>query len=284
MLRIILSLIASFTFLVPVSYAEEPATAVATTSIVEPTSTITQWNYHNLTGPAHWGDISSDYALCKTGLLQSPIDVPRDKVTEFPELFFAYQPAGIDIIREGTTTLTLPDEKTITFNSHAVQLNYPTQTNELIRFDDKTYHLIQLHFHTPGENTKQKKQFPGEIHFVHQGADGEIVVVGVWIQAGKENPVIENIISHLPNQLGVAVNYAGDYINPASLVPVSKTYYRFKGSLTTPPCLEGVRWFMMQNPITASPKQLLALRRAVLGENARPVQPLNDRLVYRANS
>lgn len=119
-----------------------------------------------------------------------------------------------------------------------------------------------------------------EIHFVHQGANGTLAVIGVFVRNGKENAAFKEIVAHLPKREGDIMTVNDKYLNPNDLLPIRQDYYSFAGSLTTPPCTQGVQWIVMAEPITASAVQIAKLKRAIGNANARPVQALHDRPVF----
>ena len=193
-----------------------------------------------------------------------------------------YQAAPMIIMENGITDLMVGGMQTLINDGHSVQLNFPaSQSDEFIVLGDKSYHLVQFHFHSPSENMLHKESFPLEIHFVHQSDDGELAVIGVFVEDGQAgpNPVLQEIVDHLPNDQGQEHTIQGERINPAHLLPTKRDYYSFNGSLTTPPCSQNVQWIVMAHPITASSAQIVRLRREMGGANARPVQPLNGRVI-----
>ena len=234
------------------------------------------WTYSGATGPQNWASLDPNFSLCSAGKMQSPIDIPNgvDNVTDLLSIHYVSNP--LVVMENGNTTLMLGDVPTVFNDGHSVQVNF-TSAKETMNFDGTTYRLLQFHFHTPSETTMNGKAFAGEIHFVNQGPNGTAAVIAVLIKPGKANPALQQILSHLPTQAGKASAVPGQNINPAGLLPASQNYYHFIGSLTTPPCTEGLQWFVMTQPITASAAQISALTAAIGGDNARPVQPLNHR-------
>jgi len=226
-----------------------------------------QWGYKGHEGPEKWATLSGEYATCGAGTRQSPIDLSKiGKVQASLEAIkFNYKPVATDIINNG----------------HTIQLNY--QPGSSITVADKTYDLLQFHFHSPSENTVSGKPFDMEMHLVHKSKDGDLAVVGVFIKQGKENPTLKPTWKNMPSKAGAHKMIAGVNLNASNLLPRNKAYSHFKGSLTTPPCSEGVNWFVMDEPIEVSTKQLAKFI-DVIGLNARPVQNLNDRFVLKISS
>lgn len=242
----------------------------------------TKWGYKGDISPAHWGQLSSSFGLCTTGRAQSPINIIK-KVEKAPsKLTINYHIAdNLSVVDDGTTNLTMGDNQLVIYDGHGLQLNFSkTKIKEFLELDGIKYHLVQLHFHSPSENVLRGQSFPLEIHLVHQSDEGKVAVIGVWVKGGTENPILKQIISHLPKDEHQEHLIEDERINPNDLLPVKRDYYHFTGSLTTPPCAEGVNWVVMTETITASPAQIAILRKAAGGGNARPVQPLNGRIIY----
>jgi len=217
-----------------------------------------EWGYSGDTGPENWGDLSPDFALCGTGVEQSPIDVPAGATVNPADLGLDYQASAVNILNNG----------------HTVQVNY--DAGSTLQVDGQTYNLLQFHFHAASENTSQGQQAPLEAHFVHANADGGLAVVGVWLESGSENAAFAPVFDNLPATKSEATTIEGATVDANELLPAERTYYRFNGSLTTPPCSEGVKWFMMSNPVELSDAQIAAFT-AIYDDNFRPVQPFNDR-------
>lgn len=240
------------------------------------------WSYSGNTGPSAWATLSPDFALCSNGTSQSPIDINTHEMlpAEQNPLQINYSTAPLNIVEDGLTTLQIPG-KTIQINDgHTIQLDFLADSSkETIRIGDTEFKLVQLHFHTPAENQINGKIYPAEIHFVHQGPNGRLAVIGVFIKPGNNNPLISRILANLPKTKGTVQEVKDAAINPAELLPQNKLFYSFLGSLTTPPCAENVTWMVMANPIEASASQIQKLRYAIAEDNARPVQPLNNRRI-----
>lgn len=244
-----------------------------------------KWGYRGNISAVHWGSLNSSFALCAQGKEQSPIDITGWGSNFSNPFTIAYQTSPMNIVDDGTTELMIGRERTIINDGHGVQLNFPaSNVPELVTFNGKTYRLVQFHIHTPSENKVNGQVFPMEIHFVHQGDNGELLVIGVFVKTGEENRIINKIITNLPKEEGKVEIVQGESINPADLLPKKHDFYKFVGSLTTPPCSEGLQWIVMAEPITASAEQIAKLKEAANGANARPVQPLNQRkITYIAN-
>ncbi|WP_194096716.1 carbonic anhydrase [Marivivens aquimaris] len=220
----------------------------------------THWTYSGDEGPDHWGELSEEYASCAGGAMQSPIDLSGAEASGTVNYEFDYQPVALNILNNG----------------HTVQFN-TAEGGDLVEAG-KTFHLAQIHFHTPSEHDVDGKEFPIEAHFVHQADDGALAVLGVLIEEGEANATLQTVIDNMPTTPTEAADVAGVTIDPNGLIPASHEIYRYMGSLTTPPCSEGVNWHVLATPMTASAEQIAALSE-VLNHNNRPLQQLNARLL-----
>ncbi|MCW1967449.1 MAG: carbonic anhydrase family protein [Anaerolineae bacterium] len=215
------------------------------------------WEYSGATGPAKWGDLSSEFAACKTGQEQSPIDLSKATLNDVSNIHFAYQPSKINILNNG----------------HTIQVNY--DAGSYIVVDGKRYDLLQYHFHAPSEHSINGKLVDAEVHFVHKAADGQLAVVGVLIVQGPENAFLKPVWDNLPTSEG-PVRSISTLVDALDLLPPSDLSYRYNGSLTTPPCSEGVKWHVMTQSIQISAKQLKAFT-DIFPISNRPIQPRNTR-------
>ncbi len=218
------------------------------------------WSYSGDTGPAHWGELSPEYAACSQGKEQSPVNITDAQHSKLPLIEFNYQPSALAVINNG----------------HTIQVNYAPGSS--ITIDGKTYTLVQFHFHHLSETTVKGKHAPLEGHLVHKSADGKLAVVAVLFDEGRANPAITTVWSNLPKQEGDENNPSGVEVNASQLLPDKRDYYTFPGSLTTPPCTEGVTWLVMAHKMTASKEQIDAFA-ALYPDNYRPVEPLNGRKI-----
>ena len=222
-----------------------------------------EWGYEGANGPTAWGSLDETFALCAEGQRQSPVNiVTADTEPTTETLSFDYPNAPTETLNNGHTVEALLAEG-----------------DELV-LDGEHYSLEQFHFHAPSEHTLNGTHAAAEIHFVHQNADGAYAVVGVFVRAGKANPVFTTLLPELPTKIGDPVP-AKALVKTANLLPKNGTVYRYQGSLTTPPCSQGVTWLLMANPVTMSPAQLEALD-ALIAPNNRPVQALHGRSVLRS--
>ncbi len=227
------------------------------------TGTPPHWTYEGEEGPAHWGELDG-YATCKTGQSQSPIDVVNPTGQDLANISFHYQPSEVNILNNG----------------HTAQVNY--DAGSYIELDGVRYDVAQFHYHAPSEHTVNGESFPAELHIVHKSADGKLAVVGTLLKEGAENGAFQPFISNLPAEKA-DVKDTGVKINVADFLPGVQTTYRYSGSLTTPPCTEGVNWLLMTTPVELSTKQLGELEKLFEGNN-RPVQPLDGRTPLEDNT
>jgi carbonic anhydrase len=216
------------------------------------------WSYSGDHGPSHWGDLEPDYATCSAGKHQSPIDVKgAKKDASLEPIQFDYKPVPLKVINNG----------------HTIQINYDSGSS--VTVGGETYPLIQFHFHKPSEEEITGTKYDMVIHLVHKLRD-RLLVVGVLVKSGAENPMIKTLWANLPATEGKESEVAGVTINAADLLPAARNYYTFDGSLTTPPCTEGVHWYVIKTPIHFSAAQVTAFGK-IYPMNARPIQPSNGR-------
>ena len=233
--------------------------AYASTVTTKSSHEAPHWTYEGKEGPTYWGSISPEYATCSTGKSQSPVDLSSAVPTDLAKLQFHYQPSKINIINNG----------------HTIQENY--DAGSYFELDGVRYDLQQFHFHVPSEHTINGKHTAAEMHLVHKNAEGNLAVVGILIHAGAQNPAFRSTWEHLSAVAGPVQQFA-DTANAANMLPALQTTYRYDGSLTTPPCTEGVKWFVMMNQIELSQTQINSLAQILKHDN-RPVQPLNNRKI-----
>lgn len=223
------------------------------------------WGYQGDIGPASWHELSAEYERCGNGRNQSPVDL-RGMVDA------ALEPVAFDYTGRAQSLVN---------NGHTVKATVASGGS--LSVDDRNYELKQFHFHAPSENRIRGESFPMEAHFVHADADGHLAVVAVLFREGEENDALDDLWEEIPEEEGEPRELASNSaVMPADLLPSQRTYYRYNGSLTTPPCSEGVLWMVMEEPVTVSADQVEAFRDAMDGHaNNRPVQPLNARAILK---
>lgn len=229
---------------------------ITTASLAAPT-----WTYEGAAGAEHWAELDPSYAACG-GKNQSPVNITGTVDAQLPPLVFDYKAPATDVVNNG----------------HTVQTNIAAGSS--IEVDARRFALKQFHAHAPSENVVDGKSYPLEIHFVHADESGNLAVVAIFFEEGNANPALETLWKTVPES-NASRPASAPAATVSTLLPTNRDYYRFSGSLTTPPCTEGVRWLVMKTPVTASAGQIEAFRHAVHHANNRPVQPLNARLILR---
>ena len=219
------------------------------------------WSYSGATGPEHWASEDPAFATCGSGKQQSPIDIEKTSVEPLPPLEFAYQPIPLIVTDTG----------------HSFQVNVPPGSGGITVGADH-YYLVQFHFHRPSEEEIHGHRDAMVAHLVHKTAGGDLAVVAVLIHAGEPNAFLKQVFDHFPPQGMTETKAPGTTLNLGEFLPHHRGYYTFDGSLTTPPCTEHVRWFVLKSPVQASASQVQQFA-ARYPHDARPVQALNDRTV-----
>jgi carbonic anhydrase len=236
------------------------AAATAPTLASDPS----HWSYAGSGGPSHWAQLDPKNAAC-VAHSQSPIEIDTRDVreTQLSKLKFNYRSAPLRIVDNG----------------HTIQVNYPPGSS--LTVNGKHYELIQFHFHRPSEEVVDGKRFAMVAHLVHRDAQGELAVVAVPLQAGRANALIETLWQNIPKDKKKEVDLSAVKIDAATLLPATLGYYTYSGSLTTPPCSEGVRWFVLKTPSSVSDREI-GIFAARYPNNARPIQSRNGRQVLSA--
>ena len=214
------------------------------------------WSYAGPNGPSHWGE------TCAAGKSQSPIDIHTASASHknAPPLAFNYRPTPLHIIDNG----------------HSIQVD--VDPGSTLSAGGTRLPLVQFHFHRPSEEAIDGRHSAMVVHLVHRDADGNLAVVAVLLREGAANPLIATVWKNLPKREEHEVSPPGVTIDPSQLLPVDRSYFSYVGSLTTPPCTEGVRWFVLKDPVTVSSSEIGTFTKLYPG-NARPLQPVNGREV-----
>ena len=241
----------------------------AKTRSVAPAHADSHWDYGSQEGPAFWGKLSPRFSACGDGQSQSPIDIDRTVKADLPSLKAQFKPAQLKIVHHEHMADVIN-------TGHSIQVNY--SEGDTLQIGDAQFELLQYHFHSPSEHTVSGKRFPMEMHLVHQSADNKLAVVGVLIEEGDQNAAFDPVWANLPKHKSVETHLEHMTVNVDDLLPKNRSTYRYDGSLTTPPCSEGVRWMLFTTPIQLSAKQI-GVFRDILKSNNRPVQRLNGRTV-----
>lgn len=222
------------------------------------------WSYGGATGPAEWGSLSADYAVCSSGRAQSPIDLTHAVRAQIPATDIAWQTFS---------------HYGVLNNGHTIQVNVPEGSR--VTLLGKDYALKQFHFHRVSEHTVNGEHYPMEAHFVHQADDDSLAVIGVFLEEGAENAALVPIWQVMPTDHG-EVDVTDRAVDPNALLPGARSAYLYHGSLTTPPCSQVVTWYVFDTPATASAQQIAAFD-ALYPDNYRPLQPLNRRFLLLAH-
>jgi len=220
------------------------------------------WTYEGEEGPEHWGEMAEEFRMCAEGLNQSPVDLVTEVHAELPELEFEYYSTPVNEINNG----------------HTIQQNVKPGSFLRIPSQDMKYELKQFHFHSPSEHRVAGQSYAMEMHFVHANEEGALAVVGVLVNEGEEHPVLKQLWSFMPQNPGETAEQPIG-IEDTDLLPPTRDYFTYSGSLTTPPCTEGVKWVVLKTPIEASAEQIETFKERVGSATNRPVQPHNARLI-----
>ena len=221
------------------------------------------WSYAGQTGPQAWAKLHPDFATCASGKRQSPIDIRDGLALDLDAIRFDYRPGAFSVVDNG----------------HTVQVNVaPGSSIEIL---GRRYQLQQFHFHRPSEERIGGRRYEMSAHFVHKDAEGRLAVVAVMLERGADHPLLQAVWSNLPLEQGEE-QLAPRPLDPAQLLPADRRYYSYMGSLTTPPCSEGVLWLVMQQPVPVSAQQIDIFAR-LYPMNARPLQQAAGRLIKQSN-
>jgi carbonic anhydrase len=217
------------------------------------------WSYTGANGPGSW---ASNAPACG-GALQSPIVIEGTEPVVMHRLETNYN----------VTPVMMHNDR------HTVRLTY--EDGSLLTVGGKVFQLKDVSFHTPAEHRVMDRSFPMSIQFRHEALTGEIAMVAVLVSEGKANVAAEELLPHLPLEPDQNMHRADVKVNARDLMPHNKDYYRYMGSLTTPPCTEGVNWYVLKTPVEFSAQQIATVK-GIVGENVRPVQPRNNRIILDA--
>lgn len=218
------------------------------------------WSYEGETGPAFWGKLNPAYATCDSGLRQSPIDIRGGVRVDLPPITFEYRPSLFNILDNG----------------HTVQVNYGEGSSLTVQ--GRRFELVQFHFHKPSEERINGRSYDMVAHLVHKDEDGRLAVLAVLFERGKDNPFIQTLWNNLPLEQGTEVSPPDAPIDLNTLLPKDRSYYTYMGSLTTPPCTEGVMWMVLKSPVEISAEQI-AVFSHLYKRNIRPIQKAAGRLI-----
>ena len=220
------------------------------------------WGYTGQQGPHNWGNLDPKYSLCSKGKNQSPVNLTGMIESDLHPLTISYKSGGDEILNNG----------------HTIQVNY--KPGSTIKVNGHEFELTQFHFHSPSENTIEGNSYPMEAHLVHADKEGNLAVIAVMFNTGEKNAALETVWAHMPENAGGKAIFT-ESVDAKILLPNDRDYYRFNGSLTTPPCTEGVWWLVMKDFQAASKEQIDKFTKIMHGPNNRPVQTTNARAILK---
>jgi carbonic anhydrase len=219
------------------------------------------WSYSGDDGPEHWGDLAPEFVQCKVGVNQSPVDIVGSVDADLPPLRLHYTGNTIDVVNNG----------------HTAQVN--AEPGNTLEVDGDVFELKQFHMHAPSEHHIEGKSFLMEAHLVHANSRGQLAVIGILYTAGPTHPDLAGLEGSIPETINRPVPLRLP-LTALALPKEVSDYYRYNGSLTTPPCSEGVRWFVLPKTRTLEPQMQQKFIK-LIGEDARGPQPINSRLIVR---
>ena len=222
------------------------------------------WEYEGDTGPDHWGDLKEEFLVCKDGENQSPVNFEQVDKAKAPQLEFHYKETPLNIVNNG----------------HTIQVNY--ESGSYLMIGERKFDLLQFHFHVPSEHSVKGKPLDMEMHLVHKNEKNDLAVVGVFYTVAGTNRSLNPIWENLPKKVNEPFKNETIIVNANDFLPENKNYFFYSGSLTTPPCSEGVLWHVLNQPLPVTQEQVDRFKE-LMGNNARPAQPLNQRGIHQAN-
>ncbi len=241
------------------------------------------WGYSGAEGPAQWGKLSDSYALCSSGKRQSPVNISDVEEQVLYPLSFHYNPVPVQVVNNGHTLQANYSEinknNSVAIGGKEHQLASKLTYGSEMMLGDVSYKLLQFHFHTPSEHAHDSERHAMEVHLVHQAADGNLAVVGVFLKRGAKNAALQKVLDNASSTVNEVAVAAETMINAIAWLPDDRNYYHYSGSLTTPPCSENVNWFVMKEPIEVSDQQVSRFTQ-LIGENARPLQKVYWRTLF----
>jgi carbonic anhydrase len=221
------------------------------------------WSYAGDGGPAEWAKLRPDFSTCASGKRQSPIDIRGGVKVDLEPIRFDYKPTGFNVIDNG----------------HTVQANLGG--GNTIEVGGRRYELVQFHFHRPSEERINGRQYEMVAHLVHKDPEGRLAVVAVLMDQGKQHPMVQLVWNSLPLEKNDEA-LSPVPIDMSLMLPEDRRYYTYMGSLTTPPCSEGVLWVVLKQPATMSPEQIAVFTK-LYPMNARPIQQASGRMIKESN-
>ncbi|MBS1198592.1 MAG: Carbonic anhydrase, eukaryotic [Proteobacteria bacterium] len=243
----------------PVARKHAPAKPKKPEAVVETHQHTAHWSYSGEGAPENWHKLDPRFKLCGSGQRQSPIDIQDSIRVDLEPIQFNYRMVPFSILDNG----------------HSIEA---VISNGSITVTGKTYDLFGIHFHRPSEEKINGKRFDMVAHLVHKSDDGRLAVVAVLMEKGMENRFIQTLWNNLPLEKKMVVSPPNAQVDPMAFLPVRRDYYTYMGSLTTPPCTEGVLWLVLKQPVAVSQEQIEIFSRFYI-DNTRPVQPAYGRII-----
>jgi carbonic anhydrase len=228
-----------------------------------PSAHAAHWSYGGEGGPEAWGQLKPEFATCATGSRQSPIDIRSGVKVDLEPIQFDYRPTGFSVVDNG----------------HTIQVNLAGGNS--IEVQGRRFDLLQFHFHRPSEERVNGRQFDMVAHLVHKDPEGRLAVVAVLLDRGSAQPLVQTVWNNLPLERGVEQPVRTE-LDMNHLLPADRRYFTYMGSLTTPPCSEGVLWLVLQQPMPVATEQVNVFTR-LYPMNARPIQQAGGRLIKQSN-
>lgn len=221
-----------------------------------------QWDYTGKTGPVNWGKLDPAYKACSDGHQQSPIDIRGARLNKaLAPLEFHYMSGSVTLENNGRTIIA------------------QVKPGSYLIAGGVRYELQHFLFHHPSEDAVKGKLTDMDVHLVHKSADGKLAVVAIRFVMDRSEPnaVLAALWPHLPATAGTTEKVA-EFVNPGGFLPADRGYWTYTGSLTAPPCTEGVQWFVLQEPLSMSLGQLHQIQ-SIFKVNSRPLQDKNGRRI-----
>ena len=254
---LLMFLMLSSILVLPVLASEKPSQPL-TSAKVSPKDLREHWDYLGVEGPSHWGMLSKEYRTCEAGNRQSPINITMTHHGDHQhKLVFHYQTSQLHEMNNG----------------HTIQVSHVSGCR--VDLNDHKYKLRQFHFHAPSEHHIEGQAFPMEMHLVHQDESGHVLVIAAMMKTDATQPVLSKLWKWLPEQTEQEVSIPLE-LRLTDILPTNTNHYAYSGSLTTPPCTEGVQWIVLKEPIHITQQDVDQFVR-IIGQNARPIQPLRNR-------
>lgn len=219
------------------------------------------WRYEGERGPENWAKLQKNYKQCQSGKAQSPVDIINAKTMALKPLSFHYTNSDGFLMNQ----------------AHSVKVEIPKGNHIFI--NKKQYDLLRVYIRVPSEHTVEGKNYAAELQLVHENSKKELAVVSVFFEEGKSNYPLFRLLSQFPKKPAPMKPYKGKF-NPKNLLPNDKSYYFYKGSMSFPPCKEGVKWFILKEPMSLSKSQLYQIKMSLPKANNRPTQPLHNRSIF----